>query len=462
MSEQELNELKERLKKQTAIKKEQEKSQNTVNANTSKENEGEITIQDLKDKKYGREDSKSGYTTSTYETALLKASRKYDIIANELLGRYDDNGEYYISTDVLTELANLKKIVGITNEFGTEVRAPYKDGRSFNFLLKIGEEDPETHTAESVLYLLETVNKVNGYIQNIISTPVATYTYKFDEHYKTYCYRALHIVGIDGEDDGALKPEDAVYIDQRYRYLAAVKKASKDDYLLLEESFFNSRIQILNEIPQGALVLSEFNKKRNALDKYFINNPRNKYRALNELLTSILEAYFEDFENNSAYKISMQILAVKYLNQVAKISEKIKETEDYKKAKEAVQVIVAPAPKTATAGGGGVGTVKVGGKKITAKSPSKAKGAKPAKKKDSKPAKKKDSKPAKKDKGKDNKKAKGGGGGGSKTVKNEIAKIIRGEDLSRTLRTKDLNDKKNKQDTAKPQGNKRVDSTLLK
>ena len=434
MSEQELNELKERLKKQTAMKKEQEKSKNVVDINTTKENEGEVTIQDLKNKKYGREDSKSGYTTSTYETALLKASRKYDVIANELLGRYDDDGEYYISTEILTELANLKKIVGITNEFGTEVRAPYKDGRSFNFLLKIGEEDPETHTAESVLYLLETINKVNGYIQNILSTPVATYTYKFDEHYKTYCYRALHIVGINGDDDGSLKPEDAIYIDQRYRYLAAVKKASKDDYLLMEEAFFNSRIQILNEIPQGALVLSEFNKKRSALDKYFINNPRNKYRALNELLTSILEAYFEDFENNSAYKISMQILAVKYLNQVAKVSEKIKETEDYKRAKEAVQVIVAPAPKPA--GGGGVGTVKVGGKKITAKSPSKSKGSKPAKKKASKPAKKDKGKDNKKDKGKDNKKAKGGGGGGAKKAKDEIAKIIKGEDLSKTMHTK--------------------------
>jgi len=460
MSEKEMNELTEKLRQKEAIKKEKENSQQNASVNKTPKNEGEITIQDLKDKKYGREDSKSGYTTSTYETALLKAIRKYDVIANELLGKYDENGEYYISTEILTELASLKKIVGVTNEFGTEVRAPYKDGRTFNFLLKIGSEDPQTHTAESVLYLLETVNKVNGYIQNIISTPVATYTYKYDEYYKNYCYRALHIVSNEGaDDDGALKPDDALFIDARYRYLAAVKKASKDQYLLLEESFLNSRIQILNEIPQGALALSEFNKKRNALEKYFINNPRNKYRALNELLTSILEAYFDELENDPAYKISMQVLAVKYLNKVAKISEEIKETEDYKKAKESVQK-VNTAPTAAPSGGGGAaaGTVKIGGKKITAKKPAKAK-AKSASKgsKGSKPAKKK---PAKKDNGKAKKDAKKPAGGGGGTKKEQIKTIVKPpENLDKTFKSGEF--KKNQPTSTSEKASTRVNSPSL-
>lgn len=296
--------------------------------------EKEITKEEIENTVYEREDSETGYTTKTSETALLKASRKYDVISNELLGNYDENGHYSIPVEILTELASLKKIVGVTNEFGTELKAPYKDGITFNFILKMGNEDPETHKAESVLYLMEVVNKVNGYIQNILTTPVATYSYKFDEHYKDYCYRALHIVGnIDDEDDGALKG-DAVNINKRLGYLKAVKDASKDQYLVLEESFFNARLQILNELPQGALVLSEFNKKRAALEKYFMNNPKNKYRALNELLTSILEAYFDSLEDTPAYKIAIQILILKYLNQVNQISEHIKSTEEYQKAKQ--------------------------------------------------------------------------------------------------------------------------------
>lgn len=310
--------------------------------------------------KYEREDSETGFATKNSEIALLKASRKYDVIANELLGNYDKDGHYTISNEILNELARLKKFVGVTNEFGTELKAPYKDGRTFNFILKIGKEDPETHKAESVLYLMETINKVNGYIQNVLTTPVATYSYKYDEHYKDYCYRALFIV-TNGEDDsdGSFNG-DAPNINKRFEYLNAVKKASKDQYLVLEESFFNARIQILNELPQGALVLSEFNKKRSALEKYFINNPRNKFRALNELLTSILESYFDSLEDTPAYKIAIQILIMKYLNQVMQISTQIKETEDYKRAKEAVQVVPSgPAP----AGKPVKGSVKIAGKK---------------------------------------------------------------------------------------------------
>ncbi len=293
--------------------------------------------------RYEREDSETGFASKASETALLKASRKYDVISNNLLGNYDENGHYSIPVEILTELAGLKKIVGVTNEFGTELKAPYKNGITFNFILKMGEENKETHKKESTIYLMEVVSKVNGYIQNILTTPVATYTYKFDEHYKEYCYRAFHIVAnIDETDDGALNG-DAVNINKRFEYLNAVKSASKDQYLVLEESFFNARIQILNELPQGTLVLSEFNKRRAALEKYFMNNPKNKYRALNELLTSILEAYFDELEDTPAYKIAIQILIMKYLNQVNQISTHIKSTDEYKKAKEAPVKVAGPA-----------------------------------------------------------------------------------------------------------------------
>ncbi len=330
--------------------------------------------------KYEREDSETGYASKASETALLKASRKYDVISNNLLGNYDENGHYSIPVEILTELAGLKKIVGVTNEFGTELKAPYKDGITFNFLLKMGEEDKETHKKESTIYLMEVVSKVNGYIQNILTTPVATYTYKFDEHYKEYCYRAFHIVAnIDETDDGALNG-DAININKRFEYLNAVKNASKDQYLILEESFFNARLQILNELPQGALVLSEFNKKRSALEKYFMNNPKNKYRALNELLTSILEAYFDELEDTPAYKIAIQILIMKYLNQVNSISTQIKATEEYKKAKEAPVVKVpgaaAPAPAEKKPAKGSVKISSGGSKKSSGPKADKIKDAK--------------------------------------------------------------------------------------
>ncbi len=375
-------------------------------------------------KTYEREDSETGYATKMSETALLKASRKYDVIANALLGNYDDDGHYTIAPEILKELAGLRKLVGTTNEFGTELKAPYKNGVSFNFLLKLGKENPETHTAESTLYLMEIINKVNGYIQNILTTPVATYTYKFDEHYKDYCYRAFNVVSnIDDKDEGALNG-DNINIDKRLEYLEAVKTVSKDKYLVLEESFFNSRLQILNELPQGALVLSEFNKKRAALEKYFMNNPKNKYRALNELLTSIIEAYFDDLENTPAYKIAIQILILKYLNQVMEISGQIKASEEYKKAIELpakTMAPAAPAPAPTQTKKAVKGNVKI------ASAPKKSSGPKAEK-----------WKPAKYTKMKDDKltaKLKAGGGGGVKKTTAKTKTSVTEEKVREQLKT---------------------------
>ena len=287
-----------------------------------------------KNESYQREDSEKGFTRNSIEISLLKANKKYDVVSNMLLGNFDENGKYIIPKEILQELISIKKYISQKNNEGTLVKGIYKDGFSFNFLLTTPKENKENGTANSILYIQELISKVNGYIQNTLSTPVGTYVYKYDEFFKQNSWKAFNIFEKDdGQDDKTLKISTK-FIDARYNYLNQVAKASQELYKQLEENYFNRRVSILNEIPQGAIVLSEFNKKREKLDKYFIAQNKNKYRFLNELLTSILEADPNTLAKMPAYNILMGSLNNKYLASVLKIGEIIKKDQNVMEAKE--------------------------------------------------------------------------------------------------------------------------------
>ncbi len=298
------------------------------------ENKTSNASQTSSDEKYIREDSEFGYTRNSTEIALLKASRKYETVNNNLLGNFDENGNYKISYSILEELIALKKVIVKKSDTECTAKTDYKDGTIFNFTLKFEPVNKENNTQTALLSLNETISKVNGYIKNTISTVVGFYNFKFDEFFYENALKAFHFVEKESDDsEGALKGP-AKFIDARYDYLHAVKLASKEKYLGLEESYFNKRVQILNEIPQGAIILSEFNKKRVQLEKFFLMD-KNKFRALNELLTSILEANPEVAQSMPAYDILMGSLNSKYLLTTREISEKIKSDEKVKETKQA-------------------------------------------------------------------------------------------------------------------------------
>lgn len=324
---------------------------------------------------YKRDDNDNGYTRNSTEIALLKACRKYDVVANHLLGTYNEQGEYSISTKILEELLSLKKVIEKVVDDEIFVKAQYKDGITFHFVLKTVVKDQELGTTTSVLYLNEPILKVNGYIQETLSTAVGTYTFKTDEFYSTNCQKAFHIVEKETDDDeGALKTP-AKFIDARYNYISEVMKASANKYKELEENYFNTRLQILNEIPQGAIILSEFNKKRSKLEKFFLLN-KNKYRALNELLTAILEANPNILAQMPAYNILMGSLNNKYLASVKEISAFLGLSEPVKTARQIEEDLIAgrgifiQEELLAT----GKGKLSVGGPKKKSAAKSKSKG----------------------------------------------------------------------------------------
>ena len=92
---------------------------------------------------------------------------KVDAIRNNLLGSYDDDGNYYISTQIAAELkrlTKLKKTVFNNSLFCVSNKLGYGE-----IVFEITfEKNTEENVAIAKLYVLESVYKVNGYLQNTI------------------------------------------------------------------------------------------------------------------------------------------------------------------------------------------------------------------------------------------------------------------------------------------------------
>ena len=288
------------------------------------------TITEPDVEKYVRKDSETGFTEDKQEISRLRATHKYDMVANNLLGEFSIDGHYSIEPHIMAELIAMPKYI-VENKNGViTASAEYKDGTLFSFTISAPQKLPDG-SALCVLKLNETIEKANGYIQDTISTVVGSYCFKFDEHYDA---RRMIVFNLrEKKEEDAKQRTPTTNIDLRLAYLQEVREASFDLYEKLEESYFSKRLQVLNELPNGAVVLSEFKKEREKIGKYFLTG-RRKFRAMNELLTSVLESKVgESLMSNPQFLATMGALNNKYYGVTEKISEKINANNKVKELK---------------------------------------------------------------------------------------------------------------------------------
>ena len=282
---------------------------------------------------YERPDTDAGFITDANEIMQLKAIRKSDIINSELLGEFDEYGVYEIDQQIVVELVRLPKRITQQNEFGTFAEAVVED-KVFHFrMLPTKEID---NKLVSQLELLEEVFHANGYIIDTRTTLLATYSLEpvsnFEEIAKSVFHLTTHpddddFGGDEGDGNAVLKPKNAEYIKHRLAYLKAMGLVSSGLYEKLEEAYFNKRIKILNSVPEGAIVLAEYKKQFEKIEHFFVNNSKNKYRAMNDLLTSIIEGpKGEKLRRNDAYRIQMKEANRIYLKTVHQIDESVKKS----------------------------------------------------------------------------------------------------------------------------------------
>ena len=274
------------------------------------------------DQDYEREDSDEGVITNIPEITQQQATHITDVIYNGLLGDYDIFGKYSISEDIIKELAHMPKRFVRKDKFGTYVQSKIGD-ITFNFCVTppVQKDNGEAYC---YLQLLEEISYTNGYIVDTKTTTIATYEYIYSDVFYDWVASAFNIDQDDGEPDGGRKYVATDYISLRLKYLKAVADMSIDLYEALDEAYFNKRIQILNELPEGTVILAEFNKERAKIEKYFVNNTQRKYKALNDLLNSILDGPAgEKIKENAEYNQKMAEANTTYLNKVDEINKTV-------------------------------------------------------------------------------------------------------------------------------------------
>ena len=281
---------------------------------------------------YERPDTDAGFITDSTEIMQQKAVRMSDIINSQLLGDFDDYGVYSIDKNVVIQLVRLKKQISHQNDYGTFAFQTVQN-KTFHFRMTPTQIIDGKMVAQ--LELLEEVYHANGYIIDTRTTLLATYSLEPVSNFEELARNMFHITshpedddfGEEGEGNTALTPEEAEYIKHRLAYLQAMDLVSVGLYEKLEEAYFNKRIKILNNIPEATIVLAEYKKQFAKVEHFFVNNSKRKYRAMNDILTSVIEgAKGEKIKYNPEYREKMKEVNRIYLKTVVQIDESVKKS----------------------------------------------------------------------------------------------------------------------------------------
>lgn len=307
------------------ISETQTEEQETEQADTEEDADSEDEVEG-----YEREDSEEGIITNITEITQQQATHITDVVYNGLLGDYDQYGKYTISDEITKELAHMPKTFVRKDKFGTYLQSKVGD-KTFNFCVTPAVKK-ENGDAYCYLQLLEEVSYTNGYIIDTKTTTVATYEYIYSDVFYDWVASAFNIdQDEEGEPDGGRKYVDTQYIELRLKYLNKLAEMTIEIYEDLDESYFNQRLLILNELPEGAVILAELNKERAKIDKYFVTNSRRKYKALNDLLNSILDGPAGmKIKQNAEYNQKMAEVNQKYLNKLIEIHTQFTNTPEIK------------------------------------------------------------------------------------------------------------------------------------
>lgn len=243
--------------------------------------------------KYRRVDSENGYLTNEGEIRYYKQVQENDVLNNNLLGDFNELGNYVIKKSVIEELISVTKIMQYSYDkitFCTSLNK-IKNYGNLEFAIKIVLNDPEKDQATAFLELLEPVNKVNGFYQNTNAVLIATYVDVAD---KTFLGKVCVAFNMKNKDDvkGGKKYQESIDdIIARKDYLEALKRISNSSMNKVEKEFYQKRISILMKSESGKEIIKILDLEIARLNNLFLNKrSASYYKVMNELLDRIIES----------------------------------------------------------------------------------------------------------------------------------------------------------------------------
>lgn len=223
-------------------------------------------------------------------------TEKMDIIKNNLLGEYDDSGNYYIAPQIVSELIELKKVRKSSYNNSMFCRGSLLGYGEIMFEITFDNSRDDEDMATSSLFVLEEVEKVNGYLQNIIKTKIAEFKSTVD-NFLDESYSKFHVTDEDEEGDDEDKEKKSLedlniedsYILAKKAYMLLLSKLSEEKMLDAYGKYFTFRLSKLTKLDNefSNAVLNSFNERYALIEEVFLKEKN--YKALNELLDACIE-----------------------------------------------------------------------------------------------------------------------------------------------------------------------------
>ena len=222
-------------------------------------------------------------------------TEKIDVIKNNLLGSYDENGDYVIPSQIIDELVSLKKIK--KTSFGNSI---FCVGNLLGygeiaFELLFDSKTDVSGKAIATLFVLEDVDKINGYLQNTLKTKIDEYSDSLD-NYINQAYDHFNVIteeDDDSEDEGKellddLYEEDS-FILAKKQFNLALDKILDEKILDAYGKYFTYRISALTKMDNefSKAIMDSFNNQYALIEKFFLKEKN--YKTLNELLDKCIE-----------------------------------------------------------------------------------------------------------------------------------------------------------------------------
>lgn len=222
-------------------------------------------------------------------------TEKVDIFKNNLLGQYDDSGNYEIAPQIIKELLELKKVRKSSYENSMFCTGNLLGFGEISFEIYYDKSRDKNNNATAYLYVLEDVDKINGYLQNILKTKIAEFS-STDSDFIEETYAKFNVTDETQDDDEGrekktlddLELEDS-YILAKKAYMLLLGKLSEEKVLDAYGKYFTARLTTLTKLDNefSNAVLQNFNQKYELIENIFLKEKN--YKALNELLDACIE-----------------------------------------------------------------------------------------------------------------------------------------------------------------------------
>ncbi len=220
-------------------------------------------------------------------------TEKVNVISNDLLGAYNEKGDYVIPNSIVDELKKVKKYKRsvFKNSVFCSAFVPGKGEMMFEITF---QKNTIKELALAELFVLENEYKINGYIQNTIKTCVASYTEKLDDFIEK-TYQFFNVKLKQDDDEKSVKEfkvddiETLAYVNARRNLNNNMARLTKKEYNRIYKEYLTKRLELLKQLntPYALAILEKFNGEYAKIEKYFLQDKN--YKAVSELLDKCIE-----------------------------------------------------------------------------------------------------------------------------------------------------------------------------